>query len=591
MRKRRLIWQLYPPFLILGVAALVAVSIYLSSSFRKFYIEKTAEDLSVRAKLLENRILPILESDINIDSLCVAIGKDTATRITVILPSGVVIADSEEDPAKMNNHADRPEIISALNRETGESIRHSYTLNEDMMYIAIPLLRENKIVAVLRVSIPLLSISESLGPIYFRIAMGAILAAIFLALVSYLIARRIKRPIDVLRKGAERFAQGDFDHKLYLFDYHEIGALSESMNQMAAQLDERIKTIVRQRDEIDAILTGMIEGVLAVDLDEKVLIMNNAALRMFEVEGLDFHNRSIEEAVRNAQVHDFVGEILSQSRDIESEITIGPRNEMTLRAVGTVLKSEKGEKIGALAVFHDITELRRLENMRREFVANVSHELKTPITAIKGYVETLRDGAIANPDEAKNFLQIVASHTDRLNAIIDDLLSLSKIEQDADRNEIELESVSIDEIVLSAIKSLNAKAEQKKISIRYTPDPTINESLNSNLIQQALCNLIDNAINYSESSNDVLINVDRNESELTIAVTDHGCGIEKRHLPRLFERFYRADTARSRKLGGTGLGLAIVKHIAIAHGGHVTVNSEPGKGSQFAIHIPRRPII
>jgi len=588
MQKRRLLWQIYPPYLIFTAISLMIVGFYFSLSFRRFYIEKTGADLLIRARLLESQFSPLIgrEPSSTIDSLCKEVSRKISTRVTVILPSGKVIGDSQEDPSKMDNHSDRPEVIDALGGKNGESVRFSYTLRENMIYVALPLQSDGEIRAVLRVSIPLLTISQALAPIYVRIIIGAILAALFLALVSYLIVRKIRRSIEQLRRGAERFARGEFDRKLYLLDYYEMGALAESMNDMAAQLDERIRAIVRQREEMDAILSSMMEGVLAVDPDERVLIMNQAAARMFDVDSVKTPGQSIQEAVRNIHVHRFVDRTLESPERVEEEIEAGSSRDSVLRARGTVLRDENGGKIGALIVFNDITDLRRLENIRREFVANVSHELKTPITAIKGFVETLQGGAIANKEEVEKFLAIIARHADRLDAIIDDLLSLSKIEQAGDKEDIKFENVELCEVIKSSIKSLELKAGEKNIGIKLDCPADLRPSINASLIEQAVTNLLDNAINYSDPGSDVEVKAAKAESNIIISVRDRGCGIEKRHLPRLFERFYRVDTARSRKMGGTGLGLAIVKHIAQIHGGYATVESEPGKGSLFSLNLP-----
>jgi two-component system phosphate regulon sensor histidine kinase PhoR len=309
---------------------------------------------------------------------------------------------------------------------------------------------------------------------------------------------------------------------------------------------------------------------------------------MFEVDSVKTPGLSIQEAVRNIHVHRFVNRTLESSDRVDEEIEAGSGKDSVLRARGTVLRDENGGKVGALIVFTDITDLRRLENIRREFVANVSHELKTPITAIKGFVETLQGGAIADKEEAEKFLKIIARHADRLDAIIDDLLSLSKIEQAGDKEDIKFENAELGQVIKSSIKSLEMKAREKNIGIKFDCPADLRPSINASLIEQAITNLLDNAINYSDPGNDVEVKATKTESNIIIAVRDHGCGIEKRHLPRLFERFYRVDTARSRKMGGTGLGLAIVKHIAQIHGGYATVESEPGKGSLFSLNLPYR---
>ncbi len=589
MRRRRLLWYLYPPYLIIGVISLVAVSMYLSLSFRNVYIESVTADLLVRARLLQDRFAPIIGSapEAAADSVCKRIAELTSTRITVVDPSGKVIGDSERDPTTLDNHADRPEIIEALSGKIGRSVRYSFTIRQEMIYVAAPVMSGDRVIAVVRASLPLISIRKALGTVYLRIAMGGLIAALFLGVISYFISLRIGRPLEQLRVGAQRFARGEFARKLYSSDYYEMGMLAESMNEMASQLDERIKAIARQRGETDAILASMIEGVLAVDLDMRVLTMNEAAARMFETDSIKAHGLSILETARNIHIHRFVEKTLQSETNIEEEIPLGGTKDIVLQAHGTVLRDEKGNRIGGLVVMHDITEIRRLENVKREFVANVSHELKTPVTAIKGSVETLRDGALSDPAKAEDFLAIISRHADRLNAIIDDLLSLSRIEQTSEREDLIVEKTSIKGLIESAVNSLAARAEQRKIDIRCEASGDFPVSVNAVLIEQAISNLIDNAVNYTDPGGSVLVAISQNEAKIIITVKDNGCGIEKRHLPRLFERFYRVDTARSRKMGGTGLGLAIVKHIAQAHGGYVTVESQPGKGSEFALIIPK----
>jgi len=420
-KKRRLLWQLYPSYLLITVISLAAVTWFASRSIKQSFLEQYASDLEARAHLLDRQVLRSLLShdQKGIDQLCKKTGARAETRITVILPSGKVIGDSADDPEKMDNHIDRPEVIRALSGSVGISTRHSRTLQQDMMYVAVPLRNDSVITGAIRTSIPLTAIDETIKSIQIKIAVGGVIIALLAAIISLLISRRISRPIEEIKRGAERFARGDLECRLPVSKSEEIGSLSETMNQMAFELNERIKTITRQRNELETVLSSMVEGVIAVDSEERVINMNQAAAEMLECNLSDAKGRSIQELVRNTDLQNFVRDVLSSGEPVEKDIVLFEDGERILNGHGTALNDEKGKSIGALIVLHDVTRLRRLENIRRDFVANVSHEIKTPITAIKGFVETLRDGALNRGEDAGRFLKIIEKHTNRLEVIIE----------------------------------------------------------------------------------------------------------------------------------------------------------------------------
>ena len=433
---------------------------------------------------------------------------------------------------------------------------------------------------------PLSLIDWTLRTWYRNVAFGGLVVAVFFAAVAFCLARRISRPINDIRRTAERLAHGDLRARAALSVDEEMQSLARTLNQMAAQLGERMETITRQSDEQKAVFSSMVEGVLAVDGDERIMEMNPAAARLLDADPDRLRGRSIQEAVRNPDMQKFISAALADGGPKEAEIVLYGNEERFLQMRGTALADPAGGKPGVLVVLNDITRVKRLETMRRDFIANVSHELKTPITAIKGCAETLSDKARRDPGEDGRFLAMMARQAERLSAIVEDLLSLSRLDHDAEHKRIQLEPGPVCEVLRRAAQAFTRAADAKKIKVAVDCPGGLSAPINAPLLEQAVGNLIDNAIKFSGERARVSAGAAQNGGNIEIRVADEGPGIEQKHLARIFERFYRVDQARSRALGGTGLGLAIVKHIALAHGGSVSVESTPGKGSAFTIRIP-----
>jgi len=590
MARSRIIWQLYPSYLLIIVLSVLILAWYALDSQRRMFHDKTAADLHARAVLIENQVSNLLAAGdtTSVDPLCKRLGSGSSTRITIILPNGRVIGDSREDPTVMDNHATRPEISEALFSGRGVSTRYSNTLQNDLMYVALrsPAPDKGTATMVVRTSIEVSFINESLHAVRGNLLFAGLVVVLLAAIFSWFVSRRISRPLESLRQGARRFAEGDLDRRLPVGNSEEIGGLAEDMNRMAAQLDQRIRTITRQRSEQEAILSSLVEGVLAVDTDQKIISLNRTAARMLGIDPITAPGRTVQEIIRNSDLHQFVSRSLSASKPIEDEIMLLGDEERLLRATGAVLSDSDGESIGGLIVLHDQTRLKRLENVRREFVANVSHELKSPITSIKGFVETLRDGALDNREDTHRFLDIILRQARRLNAIVDDLLTISRYEKESKEAPLALEQGEIREVIHAAVEACEVSARAGQIKIETECERSLKARINPLQLERAIINLIDNGIKFSYPGSTVRVESSRDETEIRITVFDNGPGIDKSHLPRLFERFYRVDKARSREMGGTGLGLAIVKHVALAHGGRVSVESTPGKGSRFSIHLP-----
>ena len=393
-------------------------------------------------------------------------------------------------------------------------------------------------------------------------------------------------PIEEMRKGAEHFARGDLKYRLSSPGTTETANLAEAMNQMAANLANQIEAEVNQRNQIEAVLSSMSEGVIALDMNEHILSFNHAAADILEKLPAADKSLSLQEIIRDSRLSDFIEKAQKNNIPVREDILLYQNGKRILNVNASPLRDAKEKRIGTLLVLNDVTHLRRLERMRQDFVANVSHEIKTPLTAIKGFVETLQSGAKDNPKETARFLSIIDKNVNRLGAIIDDLLYLSRIEKENEANLIQLTKTTVKKIITSSIKICKTEADAKQIEINFTCDDLLEAMIEPVLFEQSMVNLIGNAIKYSSEKSKIQISAIKTDFGVSFSIQDNGIGISKKHLPRLFERFYRVDKARSREQGGTGLGLAIVKHIVQAHGGHVTVDSTPGMGSTFTIHLP-----
>lgn len=586
MSKKRLLWRLYPSYLIIIALSLAAIAIYASRSIRNIDTQNESEKLLITVRLLADTAeQPLTAGDTNtLDAEIKKAATASGHRITIILPDGTVAADSEENPLKMENHAGRPEVQQAMGETVGISQRFSATLGKAMLYVAIPIKHNNNIIAVIRAATPLVRLKETLRPIYMHLILVGCVTAAAAAVLSLLLARTISTPLRQVTKGALRFADGELDFRMSVPDSREFAPLAETLNKMAASLNERIHTIIAQRNELEAVLSSMAEGVLVVDSEQQIITINKAGASLLGVDVSITVGHHIQEVIYSPEFHQLVVDVLKTAQPLEKDIAVHKDKKRYLQVHAAPLDKSQGK--GAVIVLNDMTRVYQLENLRKEFVSNVSHELKTPITSIKGFVETLLDGAFENPVECKQFLGIIAKHTSRLNAIIEDLLSLSRVEQESENRHLVTEIGSIKDVLITAVAACQSKAAEKQIQITIDCDPKLTAQINAPLLEQAIINLVDNAIKYSDAQKHIQIQARRNNGEVIISVTDEGFGIAPEHLPRIFERFYVADKARSRKLGGTGLGLSIVKHIVSAHGGKVGVESQHGKGSTFTILLP-----
>lgn len=588
MGRSRLFWQITAPLAALLVVGFLAVSWQASRTIREFHAERIAVELSSAGALIDEAFADLLEQPDRavIDPAAKRLGQGSSLRVTVIAPDGTVLGESHGHIETMDNHASRPEVVEALRSGIGTADRWSDSVDAQMKYSARAVRRDGRLLGIVRTATPLTVIAEADRRLLARALLAASVVAMLTLTCGFWVARRLSRPLEQLEGLAEAYAKGELDRPLPTSGSLEVERVAAAMQKMAIELDQRIGALVAERNEQEAVLSSMVEGVLVIDPSERLMAVNAAAARLLGVDERQATGRTVREVTDNASLQAFVREALRSPSPVERDVPLDGDEPRFLQVHGAPVRDATGARIGAVVVLNDVTRLRRLETVRRDFVANVSHELKTPVTSIKGFLETLLEGAVDDPANARRFLEIAARQADRLGAIIEDLLLLSRVEQDSDQYAIEKIPTALDPVVRGAVDVCRLKADRKGVRIDVRCEGDLQAKINPALLEQAVVNLVDNAIKYSDAGSAVEITTHRDGNAAVLTVRDHGAGIEAEHLPRLFERFYRVDKARSRALGGTGLGLAIVKHIVQAQGGSVDVESRPGTGTTFTLRFP-----
>jgi two-component system phosphate regulon sensor histidine kinase PhoR len=575
------------------IMTVLLITLMISSFFIARTIEKqnfanVEENLVSEATILSQ----VLSEEIQLDdteylkTFIRDISEKLHIRITVIDTTGLVLGETSYDPNQMLNHLQRPEIQEALNNKLGKEIRFSSTGNIDFLYVAQPVYRDGRIVGVVRLSTPIRDIKSIMKNINFNLIVALIPGLLLSLLLVYRITLSITRPIKEIKDAAVDITQGKLDRSINIIRNDEIGELAKAIDYMADSLKDKINSIRDKNTKMEAILSSVVNGIIAIDSNKNILFINPMAQQMLNITEGDVGGKHLLQVIRNNKIDNMIRDILENKGFEEKEITVNYPFERIFRLNSNAIRYPESDNIiGIIIIIQDITEIKKLENIRSEFVANVSHELKTPLTSIKGFVETLKAGAIEDNDTAIRFLNIIEDEADRLNRLISDILSLSVLENKKIKAIYEIINTAdkIEEIV----SLLQSQAVCKNINLNARVEADISKLMGDpDQFKQMLINIVDNAVKYTPEGGNIEVKAYNSGNDVIISVKDNGIGIPKEHISRLFERFYRVDKARSRNVGGTGLGLAIVKHIVMQFDGKIEVHSQIDKGTEFILSIP-----
>ncbi len=584
-----LFWKLGFAFFALLIAVLLPVDFYAERALRRNYERAGFEQLASIARIalavppVPSALPPSPSEDSPALREWVAKMAASGVRVTVIASDGKVLGDSQSNIQTMENHADRPEIRDAFAKGDGQSSRHSVSVDKNLLYYAVRYSVSGGPPVVFRFALPQQAVDQELWEFRRRLWLASLVMLFVTGIASLLISQSFSGRVERLEKFSLRVAEGDFRPIEADRTGDGLEALAVSLNATAARLDRTIRTLTEERNLSSAILGSMVEGVAVVNSSERLLFANTG---FAEILGLDVPPQSgsaLVEVVRQTELLEAVRAVVKGESRVETEIVTGTLRQHFFAA--TVASVRAADTLGAVIVLHDITELRKLERVRRDFVANVSHEFKTPLTAIQGFAETLLGGAIDDPQNRLRFLEIILEHSRRLARLTDDLLKLSKM--DADKLELEIRRLSVAQFVESCIETTQRTAAEKDLRVSVNlQQPLPDIAADRRRLAEVLQNLLDNAMQYTPAGGQIMVGASANGAEVTITVSDTGIGIPKADQSRIFERFYRVDVARSREVGGTGLGLSISKHLVEAHGGRIWVESEVGQGSQFHFTVP-----
>jgi two-component system, OmpR family, phosphate regulon sensor histidine kinase PhoR len=585
--RARLFWKLGLTYLALLLGVLLAVGFYSSRVLRRDYIRSADDKLASLLSMAKTRP-PELDDPAKLRAWAEWMGNSGA-RVTVIDNTGRVLADSQHDTETIENDLSRPDIQQAFASGEGQSVGHSATLGRDLVYRAVRIEQPGGAPIAIRMALPLAEIDASLAELRRRIYFASFLSLLVGSGVSLIFFQMFAARVERLKDFSRRVAEGDFRALPAERPRDELAELAAALNETAAWMDRTIRSLSGERNRSSAILRSMVEGVAVVDADEKLVFCNRAFSEVWNLDSAAIEGRPVIEAVRNSDLLGLIRRALRGEEGLRSDVVIGIVQHRSFSVTAAPVQALEGalaggKPSGAVVVLHDVTELRRLERVRHDFVANVSHEFKTPLTAIQGFAETLLSGALEDPGNNRRFLEIIRDHATRLAVLTDDLLKLARIE--AGKLEVQFGPVQLADVIERCAETALLKANRKQIALETDVPPNLPAVYgDASLLRDVVQNLVDNAIQYTPEGGRVRISATVGAREAVVTVDDTGIGIPLTEQERIFERFYRVDAARSREAGGTGLGLSIAKHIVEAHGGRLWVESEVGHGSKFSFSV------
>jgi two-component system phosphate regulon sensor histidine kinase PhoR len=567
--------------------SMVVAGLYLERALDRFAVASLEGRLLTAGRLMDNEARGLLAPGADPEATGAFVrraARPTESRVTLIGPDGLVLGDSEVaqyEVDRVENHRDRPEVRVALEGRVGRDVRASATVRAPLMYVALPVRDADRVIGVLRLALPLSAVTSSYDEIQRVMLVGGLVALAVAFGIGIFVAGRVTQPVVEMQAIARQMSEGQFAVRAPVRSEDELGALGRALNVMVLRLREQIANLEAERAKATAILDGMVEGVVAVDGQECVLLMNERARAMFGVGTGRGEGKPFLEVIRNADLHEIFRSSRTAGGVFHQELRLTHPADRTLRVTAVPLRLTR-EEPGLVLVMDDVTELRRLEQVRTEFIANVSHELRTPLTAIQGYLETLLGGALDEPEHARRFVEIALRHTERLGRLLNDLTDLSNIE--LGKVSLRLAPTPLQPLVDSVLELVAAKARDVGVTLHADVSAAVTVMADHDRLLQIVINLADNAVKYTPAGGAVTLRARPTaDGRVELSVSDTGIGIPRADLPRITERFYRVDKARSRELGGTGLGLAIVKHLVLAHGGDLAIDSEESRGTTVRV--------
>ena len=573
-------------FVLLVIISMAVLGVYLTSSVRSNQLSNLRAQLENEAKITAEVSLPGFSGQAvggDLDALAKKLGSRIDARITIIALDGMVLGDSDEEPATMENHGTRPEVKDAMASGIGESTRFSTTLETQLMYVAVTITDEDEILGVSRVALPLTQVENSVNSIIIIIIIAMAITAVIVILAAWFITRLTTQPIRELTKASRQIASGEFEHKISVGTRDESGQLAHAFNEMSSKLKDMLATVSEDKARLSGILDNMADGVVLTDTEGNIVLTNNAARNLLDIGDKENEGRPLIEVVREFEFNDLLSTCLKTGQERIAQFESSTSNRF-LRVIA--IPFTDGRPGGALLLIQDLTEVRSLQTMRREMVGNISHEFRTPLAGIKAMVETLQDVAIGDKEATKDFLSRIEVEVDRMTQLVAELTELSRIE--TGRVELELEPVDVNDLVEEAVAQLKPQAERQNLNLETALAndlPAV--PVDRERLRQVMVNLIHNAIKFNRPKGSIKIRTESSDDSVSVEVSDTGIGIAGDDLLHIFERFYKADKSRAGQ--GSGIGLAIAKHVVESHGGEIRVRSEEGKGATFSFNLPLTP--